>query len=123
MQTVIATIKPRHLNNILSGHKNIEIRKTCPKCFPFRVLCCESQSGGEVKGEFICNRAMRAFPEDFPDLVRDACVSMDDAIAYADGKKLYFWFVSSVKKYPPHHLNISECGLKRPPQSWQYFKE
>lgn len=122
MQTIMITIKPHYLRYILSGAKTFELRKTCPKHFPFRVLCCESQSGGEVKGEFICDRAMHAFPEDFPDLVRDSCVSMDNALAYADGGKLYFWHISDVRRYAPRSKNISDYGIKRPPQSWQYVK-
>ena len=55
MQTIIMTIKPYHLRNIRMGIKKGELRKSFPKIeLPFRVLLCESGSGGQIKAEFTC---------------------------------------------------------------------
>lgn len=127
MKTIIATIKPLHLGNIRRGIKLYEIRKTCPVDTPFRVLCCESGSGGEIKAEFEVMSPMKIYPEQCTDMVNSACVKMDEAMEYADGKELWFWDISNMIDYCSTKgyrvRNISEFGLKRPPQSWQYVKD
>lgn len=127
MQTIIATIKPIHLGNIRRGAKLYEIRKTCPKEIPFRVLCCESGSGGQIKAELIVNRVKYGMPWDYIDEVVHACVPMSDVIDYADEKDIYFWEIANMIDYCSTKgyrvRNISEFGLKRAPQSWQYVKE
>ena len=61
METIIATIQPVHLGNIRSGKKLFEIRKTLPSPLtighPVLCLCCESGSGGQIKAEFIIDKA------------------------------------------------------------------
>lgn len=127
MKTIIATIKPIHLGNIRRGAKLYEIRKTCPKEVPFKVLCCESQSGGQIKAEFEVMSPMKVEPEQWPEMVSGACISMKEAIEYAGGKEILFWDVSNMVDYCNTKgcrvRNISEFGLKRPPQSWQYVRE
>lgn len=127
MKTIVATIKPIHLGNIRRGAKIYEIRKTCPKEFPFKVLCCESGSGGQIKAEFVVESAECGYPWDFFDEVEAACVSMKEAIEYANDKEIYFWNIKDMIDYCNTKgrkvLNISEFGLKRAPQSWQYITE
>lgn len=127
MLTIIATIKPHHLGNIRAGLKLYEMRKTCPKEVPFRVLCCQSQSGGKILAEFVVECPMQVSVHEWPELVRGACVFMYEAERYAAGKEVWFWDINnmidycSTKGYRVRH--ISEFGLKRPPQSWCYVEE
>ena len=124
MRTIIATIKEEHLRNIRSGRKLREMRKTCPKALPVRVLCCQSQSGGQILAEFIMDSPMQVRPAEWPELVNDACVTMDVAEEYANGKPVWFWDVTNMIDYCSTKgyrvRNISEFGLKRAPQSWCY---
>lgn len=127
MTTIIATIKPIHLANIRSGKKKYEMRRTCPKReHPFKVLCCESGSGGDIIAEFEVYSPMAIYPEDWPDMVKDACVTMKEALEYGKGEAVWFWDVSNMIDYCStkgyHIRNISEFGLKRAPQSWQYVE-
>ena len=127
MRTIIVTVKPVHLNDIRSGKKKFEIRKSCPMEVPFRALCCESGSGGKILAEFVVEAPIRKDPRRYPELVACSCVSMEMAEEYAGGKEVWFWHISqmidycSTKGYRVRH--ISEFGLKRAPQSWCYVKE
>lgn len=127
MTTIIATIKPHHLTNIRKYGKLIELRKRCPKSTPFKVLCCESGSGGRIIAEFEVHTLLHFWPAQNPVLIYHACVSMADALKYADGKPLWGWQIDNMIDYCSTDgyrvRNISEFGLKRPPQSWQYVKE
>lgn len=137
MTTIIATIKPVHLGNIMRGRKQYEIRKTFPtkERSPVRVLLCESGSGGKIKAEFVCdyvapvtvfeNGAIQCW--NFYELHK-ACITYDEMADYIGrGKTGFAWHISEMidycntKGYKVRH--ISEFGLKRPPQSWQYVKE
>lgn len=126
METIIATIKPVHLGNIRRGVKLYEIRKTCPKEIPFRVLCCESGSGGRIVAEFEVSDPRLFYPP-FGPIVNDAAISGREAIEYSGGKPVWFWDINNMIDYCNTKgykvRNISEFGLKRPPQSWQYVTE
>lgn len=154
MKTIIATIKPCYLNAIRTGKKTVEVRKTAPEP-PFRVLCCESGSGGKIKAEFICNETFRFSKhcEPHDELPGSPCeywITWDEAVnwigesecdlyvatmlniseldRYIGAKSFtYGWGISGVIDYcstKGHCVrNISEFGLKRPPQSWQYVNK
>ena len=128
MKTIIATIKPEHLSNIRSGRKLHEMRKTCPGEVPFRVLCCQSGSGGKILAEFIVDRPMQVSLYDgWPELIYSACISVKAAEEYAAGKPVWFWDVNNMIDYCSTKgyrvRNISEFGLKQAPQSWCYVRE
>lgn len=127
MKTIIATIKPEHLDNIRRGIKTIELRKSVPKSgCPFRVLLCESGSGGKIKAEFVCesylvvgnpNDDLAAKTRLHPGRIRD----------YIGNGCGYGWEITNMIDYCSTKgyrvRNISEFELKRPPQSCQYVKE
>ena len=126
MRTIIATIMPQHLGKIRSRKKLFEMRKSCPKELPFRVLCCQSGTGGQILAEFEVHSPIKAYPAEHPELVSQTCVSTQEAEQYAAGKELWFWEIRhmidycSAKGYRVR--NVSEFGLKRAPQSWQYVE-
>ena len=54
---------------------------------------------------------------------KGSCLTGQQLREYAgeSGKPLWGWYVSQVKEYyTPHKLSL--YGLKRPPQSWQYYR-
>lgn len=135
MRTIIATIKPEHLRNIMHGFKSYEIRKTAPKLKPpFRVLCCESGSGGQIKAEFRCTDIKKFYVnadgliDGYGDLFFErACVSRKKMAEYIGFAKVGFaWQISFMVNYcnakGQRVRNVSEYGLTRAPQSWQYVK-
>lgn len=127
MDTIIMTIKPYHLRNIRKGLKRGELRKTFPRfcTFPFRVLLCESGSGGQIKAEFTCKSAipLEASSKYYEELL---CLSENEILEYLDGKTGFVFFIKDVIDYcntkGKRIRNISEFGLKRAPQSWQYVR-
>lgn len=127
MKTIIATIKPIHLRNIRTGNKIFEIRKTRPKEVPFKVLCCESGSGGQIKAEFICYEAFLEHTEDVPTYVERARISQMEALHYSKGCRVWFWKIDKMIDYCSTKCNriknIKEFGLNRAPQSWQYVED
>ena len=135
LRTIIASIRTCMLHKIRIGEKKYEVRKNSPWCDPpFRVLLCESGSGGKIKAEFICDYVRcahitfdgkLALPVGImPD---DCCLLWHELSEYSGGKPLYFWHVSEVVDYcstkGQRVRNISEFGIRRPPQSWQYLNE
>ena len=144
MKTIIATIRPEHLRNIRTGKKKFEIRKTAPAPLktgkPVKCLCCESGSGGIIKAEFVIDMVNI---ETIDGLIRKnngkidpwayiygTCVQWKFICDYMRNRQLqpiYFWHISNMIDYCSakgyRMRNISEFGLKRPPQSWQFVKE
>ena len=130
MRTVIITIKPRHLNDILAGKKSLELRKTFPKIEPpFNVECCESGSGGQIKGRFECYGKIGIWKNDYESerFARMACVTEKELDAYIGGNDfIYGWRVDEVIDYTNANnyriKYVSDYGVDRPPQSWCYAK-
>lgn len=124
MQTIIMTIKPVHLRHIRTGIKKGELRKSFPKIgLPFRVLLCESGSGGQIKAEFTC-RDIRAIDTASPYFSSVLCLREQEISDYLGGKTGYVWGVSDVVDYcctKGYRIrNISEFGIPRSPRAWQH---
>ena len=133
MRTIIATIKPEHLRNIMLGFKSYEIRKTAPKP-PFHVLFCESGSGGQIKAHCLCTDVKKFYVNE--DGVIDgygdqfferACISRSNLAEYIGfGKVGCAWKIFIMDNFcdtkGQHVRNVSYYGLTRAPQSWQYVK-
>ncbi len=128
MQTIILTIKSHHLGNIRRGCKLYELRKNIPACVPpFKVLLCESGSGGQIKAEFVCDQVHRFSYFSISEIAEKCCLSCDEVREYLTDSKGYLWHISKMIDYcttKNHRIrNISEYGLKRVPQSWVYVEE
>ena len=129
---VLMTIKPHHLWNIRIGKKRFELRKTFPQLvdLPFKVFCCESNSGGKVIAEFTCSNVAEISPK-WPDeklqaYADAACVNLWEMKEYMSEKPIYGWWVADVIDYTREQgykvKHISDYGVNRPPQSWCYAK-
>ena len=149
-KAVLISIRSKWCQLIAIGEKTIEIRKTRPKLeTPFKVYIyatkaakdepfsyCVQKSydsacgkayrysgGGEVIGEFICDTFVidRSFGHDAT-FNAAACMTEVECAAYSCCSPLYGWHISNLKiYYKPKE--ISQFGLKRPPQSWCYVEE
>ena len=150
MKSVLISIRPKWCEKIASGKKTIEVRKSAPKEVPFKCYIYMTQgtykdlglySEGiyqnrmKVIGEFICDRVIewKYLPDDvFPSWLRmyyiyaddgeKTCLSYREIEEYGKGKTLYGWHISDLKIYDKPLL-LSELGVTRPPQSWQYVEE
>lgn len=121
--TIILSLHDRWWKKVLAGEKPLEIRKTRPAGKgPFRVLVYVTGTG-TIQGEFSCSNFLKipTIPE--PQEQAGSCLTKQQLKEYAggSGKPLWGWSVSGAKEfYTPQPLRL--YGLKRPPQSWQYYK-
>lgn len=85
---------------------------------------------GKVIGEFVCDRVILAYMDDFDypyydisyDDLRETCLSQSMLFDYAKGEPVYGWHISDlIIYYKPKDL--SDFGMERPPQSWCYAEE
>lgn len=126
--TIIATIKPNFSGMIRGRKKLYEFRKSVPNCgVPFRVLVCESQSGGRITWSFIVDeikevRDSRLFGRDW--FYQNVGITDAQADKYMNRKLGYLWHISHMVDFCNTKgcrvENVSEYGLPRAPQSWQY---
>ncbi len=134
METVLLSLHKRWWDKIRTGEKRLEIRKTFPQAIsiPFRVLVYVTGGVG-VCGEFICPHIykIRTIPEvqeragvtGRVNVQAASCLTAEQLKEYAgnQGKALRGWQIEGVKEYEaPVPLEL--YGVKRAPQSWQYFK-
>lgn len=131
--TIILSLHDRWWKKMLAGEKPLEIRKTKPAGQgPFRVLVYVTGTGA-IQGEFNCNHffKIRTIPEPQElegmgsgiNVQVGSCLTKQQLKEYAgdSGKPLWGWSESGAKEfYTPHPLSL--YGLKRQPQSWQYYR-
>ena len=140
MTEILLSLKPQWWAKIASGEKTVEIRKTIPhNGSPFKVIVYETKEGrGKVIGEFVCDQIYQYSTGNIGDqtisseeIQKRSCLTYDELFKYensAESKEnciylmgLYGWHISALQIYDKP-INISDFGLKRAPQSWQYLK-
>ena len=129
---IILSIHPKWAEKIYAGEKKIEWRKTKPKSYDreMKVYLYETAPVKKVTGYFMVERFgwVNKNDSDFKFLIREkveklGCVSIEALKQYqGDSLELFAWYVGKVVRFK-NPRPISEFGLKRPPQSWQYLKE
>ena len=85
---------------------------------------------GKVIGEFVCDRVILAYMDDFDypnydisdDDLRETCLSQSMLFDYAKGEPIYGWHISDLIIYDKPK-DLSDFGMKRSPQSWCYAEE
>lgn len=177
MKSVLISIQPKYCELIASGEKMIEVRKTRPKLeTPFKcyMYCTQSifditlcpdlsvksvkiadKGRGKVIGEFVCDwvTGLKAdnLIQAYYNNAQETCLTDEEIMQYANGKKLFYWHISALKiydkpkelgkfrkagfmteeqwlyaLYPNTHCHYSAWAKKfeltRPPQSWCYVE-
>ncbi|NLE05724.1 MAG: hypothetical protein GX638_13125 [Crenarchaeota archaeon] len=147
---ILISIKPQWVEKILNGEKTVEIRKTMPKCeLPVKVYiyCTKAIKfkdvylhelkkvngkyelglhgnniiNGKVVGEFTLNKVEMLYGAD-AEIEKQTCLTMGELYKYAKGKNLYSWHIEDLIIYDTPK-ELSEFGLTKAPQSYQYIKE
>ena len=138
MKEVLISIKPEWCELIMSGKKTIEFRKSGPKNKePFKAIIYCSKGGkkiyqnghllnGKVIGEFNSVAhdlgVPRKFSEGVVEYLEEAgCASYMQMLVYAEPKSLYIWKIEDLLIHTTPK-ELSEFGITRAPQSWQYIK-
>lgn len=124
-KAILLSIHPKWAEKIYSGEKTIEWRKTLPKSDESIVYIYETAPVKKITGYFLF---YGAFKTDFKgrefDLYKwdEGCVPLDDLKKYqGDSKSIYGWLVSAAVHFSKEKT-LSDFGLKRAPQSWQYVE-
>jgi predicted transcriptional regulator len=143
MKAVLASIKPRHVANILVGIKTLELRKTGPGTAPFKVYVYETLDGGkgagEVVCEFVCDRYMGNIFDVYgwvkDEICKAACLTEKEILDYARGGNVCGWHITELNIYNEPIPLFAFTGhrrmksgfelyaIERPPQSWCYVEE
>lgn len=121
MDSIIASIHPEWWEKIKMWEKWIEVRKSIPLRIgrmPFRIIWYVTGGVG-VSGDSVCNDFINAEP-DYSRLLDGSCLTPEQLMAYGKGDILHGWVLEETTSYEKP-IPLSEIGIKRPPQSWQYL--
>ena len=147
MKSILISIKPRFVADILNGKKTIEIRKTMPKCeLPITVyIYCTKDNylgylpkyfAGKVVAKFTLNKCQEWHNYSWQEITKNGCVSDNELKEYSKGRKsLYIWHISNLAIYDRprelcefrHRKQFMPSGymidpLTKAPQSWCYIE-
>lgn len=144
MKAVIKSVSPRICEKVANGNCTILVSKTAPKCEePFKCYIYETK--GKVIGEFICDKVFLLHPYTYDggnadrerrkliqtfegssrenEILAATCLTQDEMFDYIGaGNYGYGWHINDLKIYG-NPKELSEFGLTRPPQSYQYVEE
>ena len=116
MKAVLISIHPRHCENIASGKKTVEVRKSMPKLeAPFKCYIYQTKGmtdnekygfktwarRGRVIGEFVCNEIWKINVDlrTARRTLKDACLTAKELDAYRGYGDAYGWHISDLKIY------------------------
>lgn len=144
MRAIMKSVSPRICEKVANGDCTILVSKTAPKCEePFKCYIYETK--GKVIGEFVCDKLFLLHPYTYDggnadlrhrkliqtfegsskenEILAATCLTQDEMFDYIGaGNYGYGWHISDLKIYG-NPKELSEFGLTRPPQSWQYVEE
>ena len=141
MKSIVISIRPKWVAKILRGEKKLEIRTTRPKQDAVVYIYCTKSSyighvsnkhAGKVVAKFTFKSMfsfamyppIRGYDNGSLEVItKSSCLDVDAIETYAAGQGVcYAWEICDLEVFK-EPKDISEFGLKRPPQSWQYLKE
>ncbi len=146
MKRIIISIRPKWVACILNGEKTIEARKSAPKCeLPIEVYiyCTKGDYIGRISnkyvGKVVAKFRLRKVEEiicrpicgewecytktlGYSEISQASCLKNREIVRYLKGKNGYAWHISDLQIFG-EPKSLSDFGLKRAPQSWQYIKE
>lgn len=126
MINILLSVRRPFSQKILSGEKTWELRKTKPRLKrggPVKIWLYESGKDGERAIIGWCRlEYLIIVPRRLPPwLPKRACVTEDYIRDYMRGyRPCYGWGVKDPVRLPDA-VPLSDIGLTRPPQSWQYL--
>jgi predicted transcriptional regulator len=135
MTVLMLSVKPHYADLILEGKKIVELRKPLIKS-TLKAQGCKaylyaSSPVKKVVGE--CTIVSQGFDTDrqaelehysgdpyYEKICRDACITFEDYVGRYDGYEEYT--IYHPKRYPAP-FDLSDFGIKNPPQSFCYVKD
>lgn len=128
---VLMPIKKQFAEAILkSKTKEWELRRKAPRIpTPFRVLLVVSGTGGQIWGEFTCDKVCQFSPKETRSIIDKCGITMREFYGYLDCEShMNFLHVSAPLDYTnsgneENLPNISQFGYSRTPQTWLYIRD
>lgn len=134
---IMLSIHHEYAELIFGGKKTLEIRKTAPSSgsYPYIIYMYETKrdgGAGAVVGFFKCGAVIKtnAFGKALhyeqadghrADIIARSCLTAEQLIDYANGDDIRGLVVGTPIRFP-RPRPLSDFGLRRAPQSWQYLK-
>lgn len=126
---VILSIHPKWAKLIYEGKKTLELRKSIPLSTVNIVYLYETAPICKVTGffkYFAYTRIKKTHLELQKDIITDkSCVPVEEIKKYfGKSEEIFGWVCNAGSKANQfvHPVDLSEFGIKRPPQSWRYTK-
>lgn len=122
MINILLSVRRPFSEKILSGEKKWELRKTKPifrRCGPVTLWFYESGKDGDraIIGKCQLKYLIRMISYIPDGLIEDACITKERGRSYLP---CYAWHIYDPVRLPLA-VPLSDIGLTRPPQSWQYI--
>lgn len=88
------------------------------------MLHFKGECNSKVIGEFICDEIIDVVDIGGSEFYAASCMDIAEWLKYTDGHKgkVWCWHISALKMYDKPK-ELSEFGIKRPPQGWCYVEE
>ena len=121
MATILLSIKPEYVKNILSGVKKYEYRKHIPQKTVDRIIIYSSAPDKKVIGEVSVLNILEMSPTRlWENTKQESGITRSKFRAYFKGSQKAFAFqLGKVIVYDQLH-ELSDYGVKKPPQSFVY---
>jgi predicted transcriptional regulator len=122
MRRILISIKPKYASLIFSGEKKYEYRKRLPKDVNIAVVYVTSPVK-KVVGEFKINGIMEGTLVNLWERTQkySGLIKEDFLKYYNNRKDACALVIGDVKSYEENKC-LTDFGIKRAPQSWQYIK-
>ena len=123
-KTILISIHPEYAEKILTGEKTFELRRRLPLEKPDRMVIYATAPISAVVGTAeVTDTIDLPLTELWKRVKKSAFLTLDEFHEYFKPQDRGKAFVLSNPKRFPFPAPITEYGLKRAPQSWQYLPE
>jgi len=122
MVNVMISIHPKYVENMKSGKKRTEVRKSYIAALPthgyIHFYIYETRPVCKVIGDFLCDDVYSmVFNDD------STCLTDEEFNEYKGNKKHVYGYEIYKLKFYDKPKELAEFGLKRAPQSWCYIRK
>lgn len=123
MKKILLPIKPEFVARILSGEKKVEYRKKVVADVEY-ILIYATVTVQKVVAEFKVEKILCSSPDElWMETKNVGGINEKDYFDYFRGcEKAYAYVISHLKIYD-NPLDLSNFGIKRAPQNFQYIKQ
>lgn len=122
MCQILLSIKPKHVENILNGTKKYEYRKYPCKQKPDKILIYSTSPVKKIVGEVAVLDIIRLQKDQLWEITKEhGAINEKDFKTYYNNTDIAIAYkLGEVTEYDKYK-EISEFGLKQPPQSFIYI--